>query len=243
MTWSELHVDGWDTTEGFCLRTKDGVKIGAKAVVSAVGPAGKPSIPAALKGHDQARCQSLSPLHGPGWCHSAALAHQNVPFPPPSVITKPSGASKTLVVVGGGLTSAQICDVALRRGFSKVKLLLRGHMKVKPFDIGLDWMGRYSNLRKMQFWQELDPSALDWASVLAMGWERCNEAELFQEAAYAEEGEEAAQARVGRVSEPLKDQERLSRAGAQIVPGETEGLSSQACHRGRCSLGSGRAYH
>jgi hypothetical protein len=27
---------------------------------------------------------------------------------------------------------------------------------VKPFDVGLEWMARYSALSKMQFWQEED---------------------------------------------------------------------------------------
>lgn len=177
MHWSQLHVQGWEPAEGFYLETTDGARIGAKAVVSAVGPAGKPSIPPALLNSTQqlpsnkpeeAASESTKPppslaplgpqLSGPGWCHSAALARADACFPPRFLSTKSTFEPKTLVVVGGGLTSAQICDVALRKGFTKVKLLLRGHMKVKPFDIGLDWMGRYSNLRKMQFWQEDDPA-------------------------------------------------------------------------------------
>ncbi|CAO1634999.1 unnamed protein product [Parajaminaea phylloscopi] len=166
MTWSDLRVDDSDTFQGFFLETTDGAKFGAKAVVSAVGPAGKPSIPTPLAtkkpdpgdGAKCGDCPGPPPLHGPGWCHTAALAHAGVVFPPPAVQAKSSLQEKILVVVGGGLTSAQISDVALRRGFTKVKLLMRGHMKVKPFDVSLDWMGRYSNLRKMQFWQEDDPA-------------------------------------------------------------------------------------
>lgn len=168
MSWSELNVEDEDCTEGFYLKTTDGAEFGAKAVVSGAGPAGQPSIPQALKnGSTSVAQQPLSSghaihpagshLHGKGWCHSAALALPEVQFPPASVTSKRS--ETTLLVVGGGLTSAQVCDIALRKGFDKVKLLLRGHLKVKPFDISLDWMGRYSNLRKMQYWQEEDPAA------------------------------------------------------------------------------------
>lgn len=154
MEWSELLLEDStkdQTMAGFLLHTSDGVQIGAKAVVSAVGPAGKPSIPAPL----QSASYKDKPLQGPGWCHSAALATAAQSFP-----KAPSHSpSAPLVVIGGGLTSAQICDVALRHGhFEKAVLILRGHLKVKAFDVGLDWMGRYSNLRKMQFWQEDDPA-------------------------------------------------------------------------------------
>lgn len=168
MHWANLNVEDEESVDGFYLKTTDGACIGAKAVVSATGPAGKPSFPEALQtGAKSLAQQPLRPdqkphppgshLYGPGWCHSAALALPTVQFPPSWSGQEPS--ERTLVVVGGGLTSAQVCDTALRKGFDKVKLLLRGHMKVKPFDISLDWMGRYSNLRKMQFWQEEDPAA------------------------------------------------------------------------------------
>ncbi|PWN26019.1 hypothetical protein BDZ90DRAFT_233616 [Jaminaea rosea] len=184
MQWrDELLVQGWDAPlEGFLLETGDGAKVGAKAVVSAVGPAGQPSIPAALKGQTSAaKATKTAPaprnsgqaagisapspppvgatppgLYGPGWCHSAALATR--PFPRP--FTRDPSGKKTLLIVGGGLTSAQVADVALKHGhFDRVVLIMRGHLKVKPFDVGLDWMGRYSNLRKMQFWQEEDIAA------------------------------------------------------------------------------------
>jgi hypothetical protein len=32
-------------------------------------------------------------------------------------------------------------------------------MQIKPFDVGLSWVGKYANLEKMQFWQEDDPEA------------------------------------------------------------------------------------
>ncbi|WFD32473.1 hypothetical protein MSPP1_003521 [Malassezia sp. CBS 17886] len=91
---------------------------------------------------------------GVGWAHSAALCTPGFTFPPAELQAEMDrGAHRTLVVIGGGLSSAQICHLALRRGFTKVVLLLRGHLKVKAFDFSIDWVGKYSNLCKMQFWQ------------------------------------------------------------------------------------------
>ncbi|KAF8597126.1 hypothetical protein BDV93DRAFT_527641, partial [Ceratobasidium sp. AG-I] len=158
LDWTSLHIEGLERTEGFCLDTSDGARIGAKAVVCAVGMGGCPSVPLALLSSPGEVATS-----GPGWAHSSCLANPLFIFP-----SHCQGG--TLVVIGGGLTSAQICDLALRKGFSNVNiihsvlgvfpdviLILRGHMKVKPFDVSLDWMGRYANLKKMEFWQETNP--------------------------------------------------------------------------------------
>ena len=57
-----------------------------------------------------------------------------------------------IVVVGGGLSSAQIVDMAVRKGVSKVWFLMRSDFKVKHFDIGLSWMGKFKNYEKAAFW-------------------------------------------------------------------------------------------
>ncbi|KAE8234640.1 hypothetical protein CF326_g316 [Tilletia indica] len=102
---------------------------------------------------------------GQGWAHSAAFALPSFDFPPPSIAAKIKNEGQrsdctgpTCVVIGGGLTSAQLCVLALRKGFGKVVLLLRGHLKVKPFDVTLDWLSKWANTMKMQFWQEDDPA-------------------------------------------------------------------------------------
>ncbi|KAG8687309.1 hypothetical protein FRC11_007444 [Ceratobasidium sp. 423] len=147
LDWTRLHVEGLGHTAGFCVLTNDGASIGAKSVVCAVGMGGCPSIPAPLASSSPRN----APTNGPGWAHSSYLANPSYIFPPS--YCNPG----TAVVIGGGLTSAQICHLALQKGFSKVILILRGYMKVKPFDVSLDWIGRYSNLKKMEFWQEEDP--------------------------------------------------------------------------------------
>ncbi|KAK6957329.1 hypothetical protein Daesc_000113 [Daldinia eschscholtzii] len=57
-----------------------------------------------------------------------------------------------IVIVGGGLTSAQLADLAIRRGATKVWLLMRGPLKVKPFDVGLEWVGKFRNFEQAAFW-------------------------------------------------------------------------------------------
>ncbi|KAK0539173.1 hypothetical protein OC834_000176 [Tilletia horrida] len=181
MTWhQQLHVAGQGHIPAMLLCTADGTAIAAGTVVSAIGPGGVPNVPDVLKAADTKRKEaeaeaaegesasapSTSEPLGKGWCHSAALALPHFTFPPTEVqhkIVAHSSASRsergpTCVVIGGGLTSAQLCILALRKGFGKVVLLLRGHMKVKPFDVSLDWLSKWANTMKMQFWQEDDPA-------------------------------------------------------------------------------------
>ena len=141
-TVNVAHCGRVDPHQGFSVRLGDGTLIGAKAVISAVGTGGRPHVP-----------EWLAPHKGL-WMHSAQLATPGNVFPPPELVT--TGA--TLVIIGGGLSSAQICDVAIRRGVKRVVLLLRGHLKAKPFDLGIEWVGKFANLHKMQFWQCSDPA-------------------------------------------------------------------------------------
>ncbi|CBQ73007.1 conserved hypothetical protein [Sporisorium reilianum SRZ2] len=138
----------------------DGVVISAKAVVSAVGFGGVPMIPAYLSSSSTSNQTATTPATpppacGPGWMHSSCLASLPFPQPPALPPTAPARA-RTMVVVGGGLTSAQIVVRALEEGYDKVIFLTRGHLKSKPFDVDLGWVGRYSNYLKMQFWQNED---------------------------------------------------------------------------------------
>ncbi|KIS69283.1 uncharacterized protein UMAG_02626 [Mycosarcoma maydis] len=148
----------------------DSVVISAKAVVSAVSFGGVPMIPPYIdtsgteKDTDRSANSSsiltppsLSPppACGPGWMHSSCLAF--TPFPqPPSLAPSTPARERKMVVVGGGLTSAQIVVRALEAGFDKVIFITRGHLKSKHFDVDLGWVGRYSNYLKMQFWQNED---------------------------------------------------------------------------------------
>jgi len=57
-----------------------------------------------------------------------------------------------MLIVGGGLTSIQLADLAINRGVDKVWLLMRGPVKVKYFDIELDWVGKFRNVKQAAFW-------------------------------------------------------------------------------------------
>ena len=92
--------------------------------------------------------------YGEGWAHSSAICNPAFDFPNATLNAHmKTGQSTTVVIIGGGLSSAQLCDLCVRKGFTKVILLLRGFFKVKPFDFSIDWVGKYANVNKMQFWQ------------------------------------------------------------------------------------------
>ncbi|KAL4928367.1 FAD binding domain protein [Aspergillus undulatus] len=122
----------------FMVTTKDGRVFYAKAVVLAMGPEGRKILPFLLSA-DEAE----------GACHSGEIRT----FPSPTVKKKVQQRKETnVVVVGGGLSSAQIADMAIRKGVSKVWFLLRSNFKVKHFDITLSWMGKFKNYEKAVFW-------------------------------------------------------------------------------------------
>ena len=162
-TKSTVQDDFGNHHSGFLLELDDGTEkdtgfvISAKAVISAVGFGGLPMIPSFLTNSIPSRPSPATahPACGPGWMHSSCLASQPFPFPSPSTLAS-TPHDRIMVVVGGGLTSAQIVVRALKHGYDKVILLTRGHLKSKPFDVDLGWVGRYSNYLKMQFWQNED---------------------------------------------------------------------------------------
>lgn len=114
-------------------------RVYSKALVLAPGVGGHPNIPPHL--NKSSRLQS--------WCHSSDLA--TMTFPPASL--KHKRGTTSLLIIGGGLTSAQIVDLALGRGVDKVYLIMRSHMKIKHFDLDLSWLGKVGNIMKMQFYQ------------------------------------------------------------------------------------------
>jgi hypothetical protein len=103
----------------FTIRTSGGGVHYAKSVVLAVGAGNAPCIPAPFEGigmGHEAACHALS-LRG-----DCGL---------PKVLKDKVGAGKrtNVLVVGGGLTSAQIGDMVIRQGIAKVWHLTRGSLK------------------------------------------------------------------------------------------------------------------
>lgn len=74
-------------------------------------------------------------------------------FPAASVQAKiAAGIVTNILVIGGGLTSGQLSDLAVRRGVTKVWHFMRGPCKVKPFDVDISWMGKWRNVQQAAFW-------------------------------------------------------------------------------------------
>ncbi|KAF4631797.1 hypothetical protein G7Y89_g6331 [Cudoniella acicularis] len=57
-----------------------------------------------------------------------------------------------IAVIGGGLSSAQVTATAVASGVDKVYHIVRGPLKVKHFDVGLNWVGKYKNFHLSSFW-------------------------------------------------------------------------------------------
>lgn len=117
----------------------------AKSVVMAVGPANSPVIP---------RPPSM-PQTGPilQCCHSFHITANKDQYPAPIIQQRLAAKKPTnLLIIGGGLTSAQLADVAIRRGVTKVYHFLRSPLRLKHFDVDLEWMGKYKNAEQSRFW-------------------------------------------------------------------------------------------
>lgn len=98
------------------------------------------------------------PYYPHGSCHTSHLFSRQIKFPP-------TEKKESVLVVGGGLTSAQICHRLLRSGkASKVYFVTRGDIKVKHFDFDLEWVTKYKNYLKSVFWQ-LDSDEKRWEFV------------------------------------------------------------------------------
>ncbi|KAH7076951.1 hypothetical protein BKA63DRAFT_293630 [Paraphoma chrysanthemicola] len=129
-----------DDVKVFRVTTNAGVRY-TYTLILAVGPGNAPCIPP-IAGLPSA-------LPHEGLTHAMQIKH----FPPPHVESKiTSNQATSMLVVGGGLTSIQIADLALKRGVNKVWLVMRGPVKVKYFDVELEWVGKFRNFKQAEFW-------------------------------------------------------------------------------------------
>lgn len=146
ISFSEIKGVSTDDEKLFTVTT-DKSRRYARAVVLAVGPANPPKIPA-VPGMPEAAKQ---PVPG-GQCQSCHSMHIKT-FPDPVVKSRAAAGMQTnVLIVGGGLTSAQLTDLAIRQGVTKVWHFMRGPCKVKYFDVDLSWMGKYKNSQQAEFW-------------------------------------------------------------------------------------------
>jgi uncharacterized NAD(P)/FAD-binding protein YdhS len=132
--YARLHAKGTTLSSdaGFCIATASSGTFGARAVILAVGVGSNPNIPPYLSP------QSTEA----GWCHSSSLKDHT--FLSKTMDEKIKSQERThVVVIGGGLTSAQIVDLAIGKGVHKVFLICRSHIKLKDFDFPLSWIGKF----------------------------------------------------------------------------------------------------
>lgn len=131
----------------------------ARAVILAVGPANAPVLPKipslSFPGQDlanQTMPQARHSMQIPQHLFPDAIVQQRMQ----------AGRRTNIVVVGGGLTSAQLADLAIRQGVSKVWHLMRSPLRTKAFDVDLHWMGKYKTLHQAYFHQaESDEEKLE----------------------------------------------------------------------------------
>ena len=137
-------IDEGEAGMGFIIKTPSKV-FGCKICVLASGHAGEINYP-------------ISPFETKsqfpeGSCHTTHIFSGTVKFPHDRIIEKVSQRKGTsIVIVGGGLTSAQMAHVAILSGVEKVYLVLRGALKIKHFDFHLDWVTKYKNVKKSAFY-------------------------------------------------------------------------------------------
>lgn len=101
----------------FKVTTTDGIIRFAKVVVLGIGAGGKPNMP-----------RELSAAEKEGACHSTQLPKQV--FLAPRMMQKILRRAPTAVmIVGGGLTAAQIANQCIENGVSHVFMVLRSALK------------------------------------------------------------------------------------------------------------------
>lgn len=131
---------------GFILKTKSGRKLGCKVCILATGHNGEINYP--LKPFTSSRHFHETT------CHTSHLFAGNVSVPLDIIKNRISQKldNKTLVI-SGGQTGAQIVDSLIMEGANKVCMIMRDKLKVKHFDFQLDWVTKYRNVKKAEFYQ------------------------------------------------------------------------------------------
>ena len=113
----DFEEHGDPRTKVFKVTTTGGTIMFAKVVVLAIGAGGKPAMP-----------RQLSAVEREGACHSTQLPKQM--FLPKSLRQKILARDPTaVVIIGGGLTSAQIANQCIENGVGRVFLVMRGPLK------------------------------------------------------------------------------------------------------------------
>ncbi|CCH43861.1 hypothetical protein BN7_3415 [Wickerhamomyces ciferrii] len=131
---------------GFQIETADGDIFGCKVAILAVGPAGEPNYPL---------LPEIDNKFGVGSCHAAQMFRKQAMVPTQRMQDKINMKKHTeVVVIGGGLTSAQLTELLVKKGVGKIHYVIRGEIKIKHFDFHLEWVTKYQNFMKSTFWMK-----------------------------------------------------------------------------------------
>lgn len=133
-------IDTDEVGKGFIIRTASGREYASKICVVTTGHRGNINYPLPALGPDPHTLE--------GSCHTTHIFSRAVEFPPARLRLV---LAPTIMIIGGGLTSAQLAHVCANAGI-KVHFLLRGPLKVKHFDFHLDWVTKYKNVKKSAFY-------------------------------------------------------------------------------------------
>ncbi|KAG7661992.1 uncharacterized protein J8A68_004492 [[Candida] subhashii] len=139
-----ISVAGTDEQgEGMVIRTASGKVFGCKIGIVTSGHRGSINYP----------ITPFTETHFPyASCHTTHLFTKQVNFLDERFFNK-TNSPCSIVIVGGGLTSAQLAHVAAQDPrIDKVYLLFRGPVKIKHFDFHLDWVTKYKNVKKSAFY-------------------------------------------------------------------------------------------
>ncbi|KAJ3206136.1 hypothetical protein HDU67_008362 [Dinochytrium kinnereticum] len=144
------------------------VTVHARRVVTALGNTNTPAIPQwASEALAKSECSvDEEEIKKQRLVHALELLKDGKAKLPSSLVDRISDPKRNrrtdpvrLLVVGGGLTSAQLVDIGVRRGIDEVVLVSRSKLKTMQFDLSLDWIGRNSMIHHTKFWAEKDPRA------------------------------------------------------------------------------------
>ncbi|CAK7903393.1 hypothetical protein CAAN1_32S00518 [[Candida] anglica] len=135
-----------ESGKGFVVKTASGQVYCCKSCIVSSGHSGEINYPI--------ENLNVNPTNLEGSCHTTHIFSGEVSqHPHPRVVSKVARGKPTkLVVIGGGLTSAQLVEVALQSGVEKCYLMLRGPLRIKHFDFHLEWVTKYKNVKKSSFY-------------------------------------------------------------------------------------------
>lgn len=139
--WKQILVaETNEAGKGFVITTASGKTYASKICVVSSGHRGNINYP--IK-------PFTDPHYPEGSCHTTHIFSGKVEYLQNQLKLN---KRKSIVIVGGGLTAAQLAHVAVQSGIDRIYLLLRGGIKIKHFDFHLDWVTKYRTVKQSAFY-------------------------------------------------------------------------------------------